>query len=347
MAIFTVDEEKLIIWLFCQNPSPTYVRRQFLRHFAITGRATLHYNLKHFTRVWEKFDKHGIASGKCGNPSQTNLIVHNVATKNMVKQYFTENPRNSIRKAAMDLEMSKSSVGKCLKIALKWKPYKTRYVHKINPENEAKRDTFCLWFLAHEPNFCYKVVFGDEKWWVLDAEPNKKNSRFWSPVLPNDILETKYQGKSKVMSWVGILDGEILGPFWFLDDNGRSITVNQETYLQMLREKLWPVLENRRDLRRVWFQQDGAPAHASNSVLQWLHTHFGDRVISRRSDIPWPAQSPDLNPLDFWFWGWASAEVIRTQPTTIWDLIDGVETAAAVLTTPEIKKATKTSTSSS
>ena len=36
---------------------------------------------------------------------------------------------------------------------------------------------------------------------------------------------------------------------------------------------------------------------------------FGDRIISRRSAIEWPPHSPDLNPLDYSFWGQVQAEL--------------------------------------
>ena len=34
-----------------------------------------------------------------------------------------------------------------------------------------------------------------------------------------------------------------------------------------------------------------------------LKCRFGDKLISNKSDFTWPPRSPDLNPLDFHFWG--------------------------------------------
>ena len=76
------------------------------------------------------------------------------------------------------------------------------------------RKTFAEWFLAHLPTFDTKIIFGDEKWWVIDAAPIRQNSRIWSVVNPRQIDENRYQGKKKVLSWVGLLGKEILGPFW-------------------------------------------------------------------------------------------------------------------------------------
>ncbi|GBM69974.1 hypothetical protein AVEN_142995-1 [Araneus ventricosus] len=56
--------------------------------------------------------------------------------------------------------------------------------------------------------------------------------------------------------------------------------------------------------------QDGAPLHIATPVKQLLNLHFGnDRIISRHFPTAWPPQSPDLNPCDFWLWGYLKAVV--------------------------------------
>ena len=68
---------------------------------------------------------------------------------------------------------------------------------------------------------------------------------------------------------------------------------------------------------RMIILQDGATSHTTKNVLDWLRRpdRFGTRVpreptrvISRLADKRnrggqnWPSRSPDLNPLDYWFW---------------------------------------------
>ena len=36
------------------------------------------------------------------------------------------------------------------------------------------------------------------------------------------------------------------------------------------------------------------------------------RVVGTAANVPWPAHSPDLNPLDFSFWGMAEANISIT-----------------------------------
>ncbi|QQP49097.1 Uncharacterized protein FKW44_009626 [Caligus rogercresseyi] len=45
--------------------------------------------------------------------------------------------------------------------------------------------------------------------------------------------------------------------------------------------------------------QDGAPQRLHNAALEFLNKKFRGRVISRRTENPWPAHSPDLSPWSF------------------------------------------------
>ena len=60
--------------------------------------------------------------------------------------------------------------------------------------------------------------------------------------------------------------------------------------------------------------QDGAPAHTSRMAMDWLEDRFLGRLISNKSDFMWPPQSPDLNPLDFFLWGYMMEEIHRAEP---------------------------------
>ena len=49
--------------------------------------------------------------------------------------------------------------------------------------------------------------------------------------------------------------------------------------------------------------------HEPIATLEMLLEVFGERIISRRTDNNWSAQSPDLNPLDFCLWGYLKNQV--------------------------------------
>ena len=53
-------------------------------------------------------------------------------------------------------------------------------------------------------------------------------------------------------------------------------------------------------------EQDGAPCHTMGINLQLLDMEFDGRVVSRRAirGVEWPPRLPDLNPCDFFLWGY-------------------------------------------
>ena len=71
--------------------------------------------------------------------------------------------------------------------------------------------------------------------------------------------------------------------------------------------------------------QGGAPAHCTIAANEFLLNKFGGRVISRGTQIAWPAHSPDLNPLDFYYWALAEKEVYSAKPTTVNELMNVVK----------------------
>ena len=96
--------------------------------------------------------------------------------------------------------------------------------------------------------------------------------------------------------------------------------MNQFVYKELLEEKVWPLLKHRATREQLYFMQDGATCHTTPLNLDFLRSKFAGRVISHKTDLPWPPNSPDLNPLDFFFWGHSMNHVFRTKPSTIENL---------------------------
>jgi hypothetical protein len=62
----------------------------------------------------------------------------------------------------------------------------------------------------------------------------------------------------------------------------------------------------------VFFEQD-VPPHWDHIVRQSLNKTFPNRWIWWVGPIPWPPHSPDIIPLDFFFWGYVKDEVFFTK----------------------------------
>ena len=94
---------------------------------------------------------------------------------------------------------------------------------------------------------------------------------------------------------------------------------------------MWPEVQRRTRVRRLWFQQDGAPAHYDRQVRQWLDQKFPGRWLGRRGPIEWPPRSCDLTPCDFFLWGVIKERVYATKPRDLEDLKDRITNALRAL----------------
>ena len=161
------------------------------------------------------------------------------------------------------------------------------------------------------------VWFSDEAHFLLSGHVNSQNNIFSGSSPPEHFLQRPLRS-TICTAWVALSKLGIIGPYWFADDDEHTMTVNTERYLQILR-KFWAALGQRRRIVRAgqWFQQDGATPHTSTDSLNWLRQLFPDRLISRRCDPEWAPHSPDLNPPDFYLWGYLKDNVYTNNPQTI------------------------------
>lgn len=90
--------------------------------------------------------------------------------------------------------------------------------------------------------------------------------------------------------------GEIIGHYFFEDNNRDAVTVTEERYRATIRELLHPTIPNKLDLR---FQHYWATDHTARKTMQLLTQCFGDGIISLYGNINWPPRSLDLTSPDF------------------------------------------------
>ena len=139
-------------------------------------------------------------------------------------------------------------------------------------------------------------MFTDEANFYVNGLVSKNHLRYWSSENTHCYIAGRGQGGGRVMVWLGVWDGMLVGPFFF------EGTVTGEAYLKMLGDELMPHLDAL--VRKPdWFQQDGAPPHFAHQVRHFLDDHFPGAWIGRGGPVEWSPRSPDLNPLDFCIWG--------------------------------------------
>lgn len=70
----------------------------------------------------------------------------------------------------------------------------------------------------------------------------------------------------------------------------------------------------------VW-QQDSAPCHVSKRSMDWLQENCYDVVTKDQ----WPPSSPDLNPMDYFVWGYLETHTNRRPHATKQSLIMSIK----------------------
>ena len=162
----------------------------------------------------------------------------------------------------------------------------------------------------------------DEAYFCLSGKVNKQNMRFWGLENPHVTHEQPLHDE-KLFVWCAMSEHGIIGLSVF------DGTVNSQRYREMLFSSFnffFPRLRALRiPLASIWFQQDGATAHCSNENLELLESKFGDRLISRRTQRPWPPRSPDLSACDFFLWVYLKSKVCANAPNSLQDLRQNIE----------------------
>ena len=188
-----------------------------------------------------------------------------------------------------------------------------------------RRIRFAEWLLGQNRNraFLPSLIIGDEAGFSMNGEVNTQNVRSYAHRGENpDFHYDRNECRTNVMVWAGLCgNGTMIGPFFF---NG---SVNGESYLEMLNEKVLPQLLgafnnlfNTDHFNQLWWAQDGAPAHNLLAVRQWLEEFFRNRIIALHHDIEWPPRSPDLTPCDYFLWGYVKSKLFVAPPESVDDL---------------------------
>lgn len=274
-----------------------------------------------------KFHENGTVAnrqkGNSGRPS-TSTTSANVER---VEELYTENPEMSIRRASYELGIPKSSVQRILRKKVKLYPYKIQTFQELTDYDMERRLEFAREVINRILNKSIdtkKIWFSDEAHFWLTGYVNKQNHRFWAHENPR-ILETTTLKPKRVTVWCAISEAGIIGPVFFEEN------VTGERYKRMLRKEFIPFAQGMNAVEDYWFMQDGALPHRTNAVFEYLDEHFPGRVLGLGysskygGGLDWAPYSPDLNPCDYFLWGYLKDQVYREKPRTIEDLKRAVE----------------------
>lgn len=278
----------------------------------------------------EKFEK----TGSVGDDKESMAsAIKTQRTPEKIEQaraLMDQHPTTSVRKLAQQVDVSVGTAWAINRKDLNIFPYKLQVGQPLTQESCAKRLDFanavCEALDDNEPLFDpKKIIFSDEAHFWLDGYVNRQNYRVWGTQRP-ELVVSKPLHPKKLTVWCGLSASGIIGPF-FIEQ-----TINSERYKTLLENDVIPELIEKGLIDDHWFQQDGAPPHSTNMILDYLRDNFGDRVIARNfttrfgDGYEWPPYSPDLSPLDFYLWGYIKDSVYSNRPRTLEELKSAIKT---------------------
>lgn len=328
---FTIDEavDMLAVYFECfQNQAVA------AREYALRYPNRRHYNRRVFPRLLERLRATGSLYRPAYPRRRTGRSEENVIN---VLAYIEFAPHVSIRTLSLELGITRSTVHNIIK-EHRLHPYHVVLHQALTIMDFDRRLDYCHWLMGmvnENPQFLSTILWTDEATFNSDGGVNFHNMHFWAAENPHWMQEVQHQGRWSVNVWCGIIGGTIVGPYFF----EQALTGN--IFLEFLRNTLPVLLENvNLELRQNMFLQlDGCPAHFAINVREHLNAVYPNRWIGRGSLFFWPARSPDLTVLDFYFWGRIKDLVFQTRPTTRENLIFRIQNAIHGLPIAEIETA--------
>lgn len=255
MARLTVQEKVEIIRIVGENTSFAEGTRIFnARH---PDRPNVH--VKTVAFINNLFN----ATGNIRKPRPKKYAVNNNVRHihdEQIIQAFRMDPHASIRNVARNLNLDKSKVWRCLK-RNRQKAFKPKFLHTLFEGDNVRRLEYCFWAqgnFLNDRNFLKNILYTDEATFTTNGVVSSQNCRYWAGENPHWIINCKNQKCEKVNVWCGILNEEIIGPFFFE-------SLNAATFLNFLQTDFADVLYNMPlYTRSLLFQLDGAPGHGAN-----------------------------------------------------------------------------------
>ena len=190
-------------------------------------------------------------------------------------QALIRSPHCSAVRHALALGMSPRSLQCIIHDDLKFHPCKIQIVQQLNERNKVARREFGMDFLgrlAAEPKILNNLVMSDEAHFQLSGGVNKQNFQYYASENQRQ-LHAKPLHSERVTVWCALASFGIIGPYFFKDHNGRTVTVTSDRYVNMVNTVLLPALTSH-NRHQIWFQQDGATTHTAHQSMAVLRHAF-------------------------------------------------------------------------
>jgi hypothetical protein len=151
--------------------------------------------------------------------------------------------------------------------------------------NQKKRVRWCRDHLHWTKADWNKVVFTDESPYVLRYNGRKRVWRRHNERYHVKALKGQFKNDIKINVW-GCFCANGVGKFCLIEG-----IMDSKIYIKILDNELRPSVAALFKRKPYLFQQDNDSKHKSKATIDFIE----DRELPY---VPWPAQSPDLNPIE-------------------------------------------------
>ena len=187
-------------------------------------------------RIVKKFQTNGTVHNLNKERSGRRRDVRTPESINAVRCSGIQSPKKSSRRRPQELGLNRMNIVRILMPDLKLFPCRFQIKHPLTANDEKTRVDLCNWFndkKKKNQDWIDKVWFSDEVRFYLGGYIDSKNNKFWGTALPQKALQQPLHS-SKVSAWCVMNSKTIMGPYWLEDENGKSVTVNQENYRKII-----------------------------------------------------------------------------------------------------------------
>lgn len=256
MPQFTYQERTWIVERISSGLTYHLVQQEFLTRFKKNAPA-----IKNMKSIIRKFREHGTVTNLNAGNSGRRRVIRTEENINQVRAHLQADNSCSIRKTARMLGIAKTSVHRIAKELNNSHAY-----DDLTDHSKSRRMEFVIYARARILSLLDNVWFSGETYVSLTGHNTIG--------IQNKTLELK---QNQVIVW-----GAINANHGIIFSIMPQVNVNTTVYVQTLQNVFIPELQRLDIMHNAIFMQDEAGAHTSKVSMNFLHKHFGDRIISHR-----------------------------------------------------------------